>query len=122
MRIIGSIMYISSTLYLIPLTFSTALTKVVVVAHIMTVLHHDVPQDALRLGVVQTLGLPAAADFGHCVEHGKLSSRCWVGLEVLCCFIDDFHHCFAGNICSLVGKRDNNTVHTVQYVGAYAEF
>ncbi len=63
------------------LTAYTILTKVGVLAHITSILGHALSQEALRLGVARTLHLPA--DFGHCVEHGKLSSRCRVGLEVL---------------------------------------
>lgn len=62
------------------LTAYTVLTKVGLLAHILSILSHALSQEALRLGIAWTLHLPT--DFGHCVEHGKLSSRCWVGLEV----------------------------------------
>lgn len=77
-------------------SFNRFLTKVGFLAHISSILCHALPQEALRLRVARTVPLPA--HFGHRADHGKLSSRRRVGLEVLCCFIEDFHHRFAGNI------------------------
>lgn len=59
---------------------ASVLTKAGVLAHVLSILGHTLPQEALRLGVARTLHLPP--DFGHRAEHGELGSGCWVGLEV----------------------------------------
>lgn len=82
----------------------TVLTKVGVLAYIASIFSHAFPKETFRLGVAWTIHL--STYFGHSVKHGKFSSCCWVGLQVLRCFIDDIYHCFAGNICSLVIKGE----------------
>lgn len=89
--------------------YITILTKVGILAHIPSIFIHTFPQETLRLGVAWTPHL--STDFGDCVEHGKFGSCCWVGLQVLRCFIDDIYHCFAGDVCSLMTRvREMNVL------------
>lgn len=78
-----------------------SLTKAIVLAYVPSILIHSLSQKALRLGITWTVHL--TPDFGHCVQHVELRSRRRIGLQVLCCFINDIHYCFARNICFLEG-------------------
>ncbi|XP_063512210.1 uncharacterized protein LOC129018329 isoform X3 [Pongo pygmaeus] len=83
------------------------ITEVGLVAQLLLVADQALTQEPLRMRVAGVLHL--APDLAHRVEHGQLSLRGWVGLQVLDGPCQHFHHRLADDI-SISLKLSSNLV------------